>query len=79
MLQTAIGEQDQKLSALQATDYSKHVSIGNLQYKSNDSNDDHSNLSMFPHVNKLLCYTCSRHVSEMDHAKLPLQINQMLI
>ncbi|KAJ8712941.1 hypothetical protein PYW08_008245 [Mythimna loreyi] len=76
---------DLKLSALEATNLSRTVSFGNTELKQNLeknadflNNFDDFNSSMFPLINKYLCYSCSRNYSEMNQSKLPLHIRNKI-
>lgn len=72
-----------KLSALEATNISRIVSFGNMHFKpdlENNSNlisslENNAQNSMFPLINKYLCYGCSRNHSEMNNPEL-LLVNQ---
>ncbi|XP_073957441.1 cytosolic thiouridylase subunit 2 isoform X2 [Choristoneura fumiferana] len=72
-----------KLTALDATNFSKMVSERSNNIHSNNDKlenlgDQESMKSMFPFINERLCYGCSRNYLEMDHCKLPCYIQKTL-
>ncbi|XP_021188867.3 cytoplasmic tRNA 2-thiolation protein 2-A [Helicoverpa armigera] len=76
---------DLNISALEATNVSRKVSLGNAQFRQDlDNNPDISTLesdatpSVFPLINKYLCYGCSRNQSERNQTKLPPYIEEAL-
>lgn len=70
LCESGITEAEAKLSALEATNYSRTVN--------QTDNTEKISLSMFPHVNKHLCYACSKNYLEMDPKTVPIRINQLL-
>uniref|UniRef100_A0A2A4JZ41 Cytoplasmic tRNA 2-thiolation protein 2 n=1 Tax=Heliothis virescens TaxID=7102 RepID=A0A2A4JZ41_HELVI len=76
---------DLNISALEATNISRKVSLVNTQFRQDlDNNPDISSLenyaapSVFPLINRYLCYGCSRNQSEMNQTKLPTYIQEVL-
>ncbi|CAG9796620.1 unnamed protein product [Diatraea saccharalis] len=75
MCESCLSDTEYNLSALEATNYSRTVSIDQEKAKClNNPIDQHS---MFPHVKKYLCYTCSKNYLEIDPATLPVHFKHL--
>ncbi|CAH0405392.1 unnamed protein product [Chilo suppressalis] len=71
--ESGINKNQCKLTALEATNYSKIVSMAQQESTSGIGSPIEQQFSMFPHVNKYLCYACSKNYSEMK-STVPLNI-----
>lgn len=61
-----------KLSALDATNFSRTVSFGK------PLGEDNLTETMFPYIDEHFCYSCSRNYSEMKHSDLACMPNLSL-
>ncbi|XP_053609297.1 cytoplasmic tRNA 2-thiolation protein 2 [Plodia interpunctella] len=62
-----------KLSALEASSYSRMISLMEPPKRNSDKKWN-ENTSLFPYIQKSLCYGCSRNYSEMSNCRLPSHI-----
>ncbi|XP_013191193.1 cytoplasmic tRNA 2-thiolation protein 2 [Amyelois transitella] len=65
--------ENSQLSALEATSFSRIISIMEPQHRNRD-NITNKNSSLFPYIHKFLCYGCSRNLSEASNSELPSYI-----
>ncbi|XP_063821498.1 cytoplasmic tRNA 2-thiolation protein 2 [Ostrinia nubilalis] len=74
-----VGEISNKLSALEATNFSSTISAGQDHMTlENNLSIKATVYSMFPHVNQTLCYTCSKMFSEIDLNIMPERLKEVL-
>lgn len=83
VFQSDLRMKNNKLTALDATNFSKMVSERSSNTDGNNDilknlGDQQSMKSMFPFINEHLCYGCSRNYLEMDHSMLPYYIQKTL-
>lgn len=83
IFQSDLSVPDDKLTALQATEFSRLVS---LQRPSNIETRDKQVInviqenqnSMFPYINKHLCYSCSRNYSEINECSFKEHMDKLM-
>ncbi|XP_059050430.1 cytoplasmic tRNA 2-thiolation protein 2 [Achroia grisella] len=74
LCESILKKKESKISALEATNYSRLVSSTNSEDKNkfhDNTQIERTSLSMFPYIDQYLCYGCSRIYSEMPINELP--------
>lgn len=79
---STINASDKKLTALQATNFSRLVSLKrpNIDYdaRAKEIVPENQEDCMFPYLNRHLCYSCSRNYSELNHGTFLQYIDKLM-